>query len=418
MTVRVTQLSSGLRVVTDEMPHVRTVSLGAWVGAGARHETADQHGLSHLLEHMAFKGTRRRTARQIAEEIENAGGDINAATGMETTAYYARVLKDDVALALDVLADIVLEPVFDEAELARERQVVIQEIAAVRDTPDDLVFDLAQEAAFPDQPLGRSILGTAETVSGFSPESIAGYRDTHYGAPSIVISAAGAIDHDRLVELAEKAFAGLRLDRGPGCGPGRYRGGEIAHRKTLEQSHAVLAFEAPGYTDSRFYTLQILSTILGGGLSSRLFQEIRERRGLCYTVGSFVSAYADCGLLGIYAATSPNQADELFGAGAGELEKFASGVTEDEVARARAQLKSGLLMSLESSSARADQIARQLIVFDRVLPVEEIEQRIDSVDSAAVTRLMQSVLSAPQPTIATVGPSRRPPTLRALAAGA
>jgi len=403
MPVRTSELDGGLRVVAHGMPHLHTVSLGVWVNAGARNEADDQHGVSHFLEHMAFKGTRRRNARQIAEEIESAGGDINAATGMETTAYFARVLKGDLPIALDILSDILIEPLFDASEMDRERQVICQEIGASLDAPDDLVFDLAQRCAYPGQALGRPILGTMESVSGFTPESIVCYRDAHYGAPSMVLSAAGAVDHDDLVRQVEDAFGRLSTVPSAPSDGGSYCGGFDCAEKPLEQTHVVLAFKAPGYTQDQFYALQVFSSVLGGGMSSRLFQEIREKRGLCYSIGSFTSAYKETGLFGVYAATSPDLTSELLTVLTGELGVFAGDVGEDETARARAQLKAGLLMSLESSSMRADQVARQLLAFGRVISVEEISDKVDAIDRAAVADMADALLSGAKPAFAAVG---------------
>ena len=403
MTVITTTLENGLRVVSHEMPHLQTVSLGVWINAGARNETPEEHGIAHFLEHMAFKGTRRRSAVQIAEEIETAGGDINAATGMEMTSYFARVLKGDTALALDVLADILLEPKFDPNEIERERQVVIQEIAAAQDDPGDLVFDLAQQCAYPDQALGRPILGTVGSVSAFSPGMITAYRDCHYGAPSMVLSAAGAITHDDLVCQGRDAFARFSARPRKTAAPGSFSSGFACREKSLEQTHIVLAFEAPGYTDEAFYAAQVTASILGGGMSSRLFQEVREKRGLCYSIGTFSSNYAETGLVGVYAATSPDLTEELLTVMTGELTAFAGDVRDDEAIRARAQLKAGLLMSLESSSMRADQVARQLLAFGRVVPVDEISQKVDAVDRAAVADLAGQLFTTAQPVYSAVG---------------
>ncbi len=403
MSVQETQLDNGLRVVSHEMPHLHTVSLGVWVNAGARCETPDQHGISHLLEHLAFKGTRRRSAQAIAEEIEAAGGDINAATSMENTAYFARVLKDDLALAVDMLADILLEPVFDAGELERERHVIVQEIGAALDAPDDLVFELSQACAFPGQALGRTILGTTESVCGFTPASVFDYRDTHYGGPAMVLSAAGALSHDELVGLARDAFSALVSSSGPQWQPGSYRGGSEFAEKPLEQTHLVLGFETTGYADEEFYALQVLANAMGGGMSSRLFQEVREKRGLCYSVGSFSSSFVDTGLFGVYAATSPDLAPELTTVLTDEMMRFCDDVGDDEVARARAQLKAGLMMSLESSAMRADQMARQLLAFGRILPIEEIIQKVDAIDRVEVAELAQRVLLGSNPVYSAVG---------------
>lgn len=403
MTVKITTLENGLRVVSHEMPHLHTVSLGVWVNAGARNETVEEHGVAHFLEHMAFKGTKRRTAIQIAEEIESAGGDINASTSMESTAYFVRVLKDDASLALDVLSDILLEPRFDQVEIERERQVIIQEINASMDDPADLVFDLAQHCAYPDQALGRPILGTIGSVSGFSPETITAYRDQHYAAPDMVLSAAGAISHDALVREAEEAFGRFSARRPVSWEASEYCGGSSREKKPLEQTHIVLAFKAPGYTDDAFYTSQVLASILGGGMSSRLFQEVREKRGLCYSIGSFCTSFEETGLFGVYAATSPELTEELMTVLTGEITGCAANISDDETVRARAQMKAGLLMSLESSSVRADQIARQLLAFKRVIPIEEIADKVDAVDRGAVGALADSLFNTSQPVFSAVG---------------
>ncbi|MBL8895355.1 MAG: insulinase family protein, partial [Rhizobiales bacterium] len=351
MSVRISRLPNGLHVVTHAMPHLETVALGVWVKAGARDELPEENGIAHFLEHLAFKGTKRRNAQQIAEEIESSGGEINASTGMETTTYYARVLKQDWELALDILADILTESVFDPAELEREREVILQEIAAANDAPDDLVFDLAQAASFGAHPLGRPILGTSELVENVTRDGIIAWRDRHYCASRMVVAAAGNIDHDQLEAACVKLLGQLA----PGTGPMRSRPAfEALHRqagKPLDQTHVVLSFAAPGYREPEIYALQVLSSLLGGGMSSRLFQEVREKRGLCYSVFSYASAYEDAGQFGIYAATSPGNAQQLIDVTADVMLGATSEVTASEIARARAQLKASLVMNLESASS-------------------------------------------------------------------
>lgn len=402
--VKTTRLPGGMRVVTHEMPHLESVSLGVWVGAGARHETSEQHGIAHVLEHMAFKGTERRTALQIAEELESVGGDLNAATSAESTAYYARVLKDDVPRAMDVLADILQNPIFDIEELERERSVIIQEIAAAQDAPDDSVFDYLQETAFPDQPLGRPILGTVDTVTGFSPDDLTIYRDANYAPSSMIVAAAGAVSHDRLVELAQESYRVNETRPAVEVQPARYSGGDRRKIRDLEQAHVVLGFEALSYVEDDFYAMQVLSSVLGGGMSSRLFQEVRENRGLCYSIFSFAWGYADSGLFGVYAGTGADDLPELIPVVADELTRITGDAGEQEVDRARAQLKAGLLMSLESSSARAEQIARQELVFGRVLPISELIDRVDAVDAARVRALAERLFQHAAPVVAAVGP--------------
>ena len=402
--MRTTTLANGLRVVCDPMDHLETASLGLWVGVGARCETAETNGLSHMLEHMAFKGTERRSAQDIAEEIEAVGGQLNAYTSRESTAYYAKVMKDDVPLALDLLADIVQHSVFDPAELDRERAVVLQEIANVLDTPDDLVFDHFQETAYPGQPMGRSILGPPARVARYGRDDLAAYMATHYGAPRMVLVGAGRLDHAALVAGAEAAFTALPATHPPAPEAAVYRGGAHHRERDLEQVQLVLGFDGVACDDPDFYTLQVLSTLLGGGMSSRLFQEIRERRGLAYSVCTFASSYADGGVFGVYAGTGAAEVAELVPVMAGEMAKVRAAVTEEEVGRARAQLKAGLLMSLESTQARCERIGRHMLAFGRPLAIDEMIGRVDAIDCPAVVRTADRLLGGSRPTVAALGP--------------
>jgi len=407
MTAEVTRLDNGLRIVTDRMAGLKTASVGVWVDAGARQETPDIHGVAHLLEHMAFKGTERRSARRIAEEIEAVGGHLNAYTSREQTAYYARVLAADVPLAVDILADILQHATFAQDELERERQVVIQEIGQADDTPDDIIFDHLQETAFPDQPLGRPILGTLASVGGMRREQLAGFMARHYRAENLIVAAAGAIEHEKLVALAKAAFGGLAAAGERRAETARYAGGERREERDLEQAHVALAFPAFAFGDPDFHALQVYSTLLGGGMSSRLFQEVRETRGLAYSVFSFTASYVDSGLFTIYAGTGAEQLGELLPVIAEEMGKVVGAVGEDEVARARAQLKAGLLMSLESSSSRAEQLGRQMLIYGRPLDVDELTGAVDAVDAAAVRRVARRVLTGGRPTLAALGPISR-----------
>lgn len=403
MTVQVSHLQNGMRVVTHAMPHVETVAIGVWVDVGARYESEAENGLSHLLEHMAFKGTERRSARRIAEEIEAVGGYLNAYTSREHTTYYARALKDDLPLALDILGDILQHSTFETHELAREREVILQEIGQAQDTPDDIVFDHLQEVAFPGQPLGRSILGTTERVSSFQREAVQAYMNAHYRARHMVLAAAGDLDHDALVAAAEDTFGSLLSERGSTFENGVYAGGEARDERALEQLHLTLGFSGFAYDDPDYYALQVFSTVLGGGMSSRLFQEVREERGLAYSVYSFASSHADSGLFGIYAGTSPEFAGELVNVVADECHKLTDSVDEDELMRARAQLKTGLMMSLESTSSRIEQMGRQMLIFDRPLGVAEMCDAVDVVDSNAIARVGARLLGG-DVSLAAVGP--------------
>ncbi|MFO1184336.1 MAG: pitrilysin family protein [Bauldia sp.] len=404
MSVRTTRLPSGLTVVSHDMADLESAALGVWIKAGSRSEEEHEHGIAHLLEHMAFKGTRNRTAIDIAEEIEAVGGELNAATSVETTSYYARVLKADVPLAVDILSDILRNSLFDRQELAKEKEVIVQEIGAAEDTPDDKVYDLFNEAAFPGQPIGRPILGTEHTVRAFRPEGIMAYLERHYTGPEMVVSAAGAVDHDALVALVEKGFSGIATQRAPRVVPAAYRGGEVRETRDLQEAQIVLGFEGRPYHADDFYATQMLAAVLGGGMSSRLFQEVREKRGLCYSIYAFHWSFADSGLMAISAATGEGKVADLMPVILGELERAAGDISEKELARARAQMRAGLLMALESPSARAGQLARQLQLYGRPLELHEIVERIDSVDVAAVRRVAQEILTQASPTIAAIGP--------------
>ncbi|MBM3517647.1 MAG: insulinase family protein [Alphaproteobacteria bacterium] len=403
MTTRVATLPSGLRVVSAAMPEVRTTTLGVWVDVGARYEAAEINGVSHMLEHMAFKGTERRTAQAIAEEIEAVGGHINAYTSAEHTAYFVRVLEDDLALGLDLLADTLQNSVFDEAELARERAVVIQEIGQVHDTPDDVIFDRFQEAAYPGQPLGRSILGTPQGVAGFDRRTLMSYMAEHYGAGRMVVAAAGAVDHDALVARVGNAFRTLPTRAARPADPARYLGGEYREMRELDQVHFLVGFSGFAYDDPDFYAAQVHATLLGGGMSSRLFQEVRERRGLAYAIHTFTNNYLDGGTYGVYAGTGADQVAELVPVVCAEIVQLRGELPRSEIDRARAQLKAGLLMSLESSMARCEQISRQLLIFGRIIPTEELLARIAAVDEAAIRRVTERLLATP-PVVAALGP--------------
>ncbi len=402
-SVRVSTLDNGLRVVSDPMATVETVSVGVWVEAGARHEHPEINGVSHLLEHMAFKGTGRRSALEIAAEIEDVGGHLNAYTSRESTAYFAKVLKEDTALAVDIIADILQDSVMDAEELERERSVIIQEINQALDTPDDVVFDHFQETAYPDQPIGRPVLGTAELVGAMERDVVIDYMGRHYGVGNMILVGAGRIEHGTLAALAADAFSGLSSGAAPATEPTRYEGGDFRENRDLEQAHVVLGFEGISYEDPDFHAASMLSTILGGGMSSRLFQEVREKRGLAYSVYSFLSCYQDGGLFGIYAGTSERETGQLIPVVADEILKVRDGVGEDELARARAQIKSSILMSLESTSARCEQLARQMMVFGRPIPVAEIVAKIEAVDAAAVVAAARRI-TAGKPVLAALGP--------------
>jgi predicted Zn-dependent peptidase len=409
---KITVLPNGMRVISEVLPRVETAAVGVWVDVGTRYEAPEVNGVAHLLEHMAFKGTTSRSARQLAEEIENVGGALNAWTSREHTAFYARVLAEDVPLASELVADILQHSTFDPDELEKERQVVLQEIGQVMDTPDDLVFDLFQESAYPDQPMGRSILGPEAIVAGMPRTALVDYMVEHYGPSRMVLAGAGKVEHDRLVEMAGRLFRDLPASPGTDAEPARYRGGSrLEYRKDLEQVHVCVGWAGIPWDDPDQYALQVLSTALGGGMSSRLFQEARENRGLCYSISTFTAAFADSGLLGIYAGTGAKQLKQLMQVAADETAALVAEPGAGEVARARAQLKAGLFMSLESCSAVCEEIARHLLCFGRRIPTSEIVAKLDAVDVEAVRRIGRRVLSAGEPTVTALGPVRRLPVV-------
>jgi predicted Zn-dependent peptidase len=402
LSVRLTTLPSGLRVVTDASPHLRTAALGLFVSAGSRHERAQEHGLSHLLEHMAFKGTAKRNAREIAEAIENVGGDLNAETGVEQTGYFAHVLKEDAGLALDVLADIYCDSRFDPAELEREKNVIVQEIGAVEDTPDDLVFDNFSAAAFAGQPIGRPILGTRETVGGFDRGAISAYLARHYRAGATLVAAAGAVDHDEIVARAGAALDRLGAESAPPPTLARYTGGETLTSKRLEQTHIVVGFAGRAIGEEGHDAAQIFATAVGGGMSSPLFQDVREKRGLAYAIHSFHWAFADAGLFGFYAGCDAKDAGELMSAALDCLAQATQRLDATAVERAKAQMKVGTLSALEHPGARAQQLARQMFAYGRTLTLEETIARIERVDVAAVQQAGAAMLAS-APTVAAIG---------------
>ena len=414
MTLHQHRLSNGFRIVTEEMPGLASAAIGVWVTAGARHENPLQNGIAHFLEHMAFKGTKRRSALQIAESIEDVGGYINAYTSREVTAYYARVLQNDVPLALDVIADILLNPTLEEAEIEVERGVILQEIGQALDTPDDVIFDWLQEEAYGDHPMGRTILGPAERVAGFSRDDLKSFIAQHYGPGQMILAAAGAVDHEEIVRLAEDLFGAMEVCPTQGVDTACFAGGERRQPKALEQAHFALGFESPGYRDDRIYTAQIYASALGGGMSSRLFQEIRENRGLCYSIFAQAGAYADTGMTTIYAGTSSEQLPQLAEITIDEMKRAADDMTPAEVARARAQMKAGLLMGLESPSNRAERLARLVQIWDRVPPLAETVEMIDAVTTGDVREYAQDMARSAPAALALYGPVEQAPSLAQL----
>lgn len=404
MSIQVTTLKNGLRVITDTNTTVDSVAIGVWAGVGTRHEDLRVNGVAHMVEHMLFKGTKKRDAGKIAEDIENVGGSVNAYTSRDITAYHIHALKEHTPLALEILADIIQHSSLPEDEVERERKVILQEIGMSLDTPDDFVFDNYQATAYPGQALGAPILGTSEIIAGMERDSLAQYINKFYTPSRLVLSAAGNVHHDTLVKLAEDMFAFLPDDQSLMTAAACYHGGEHRLEKPLEQSHIVLGFHSISRHDMRYYDAVALSTILGGGMSSRLFQEIREKRGLVYSVFSFHSSYEDDGQFVLYAGTGPERLPELVPVMCDEIMKLVqTPVTEIELKRAKTQMRSGLLMARESMMTRAGQQAKHLINFDEVLDIDQLLHNIGEVSLESAQKLAQQIFSC-APTLAALGP--------------
>ncbi len=412
MSIQLHTLPNGMRVVTEHMPGLQSASIGVWVSAGGRHETVQQNGIAHFLEHMAFKGTTTRSALQIAEQIEDVGGYINAYTSRETTAYYVRVLNNDVPLAVDILSDILRNSVFDPREIEVERGVILQEIGQTLDTPDDIIFDWLQETAYPDQSIGRSILGPADNIKRFDRDDLTSFVSAQYQPQRMILAAAGGIDHDALLSLATQAFQDLSPDVTPQLETiAKFSRGEYRNEKTLEQAHFALAFESPSYKSDDIYTAQVYSIALGGGMSSRLFQEAREKRGLCYSIFAQTGAYVDTGMTTIYAGTAGDQIAGLSRLTIDEFKRAADDMTQAEVDRARAQMKAGMLMGLESASNRAERLARMVQVWGYVPDLSEAVEKIDAVDLTSVKAYAEQVATTAKMASAIYGPISSAPTL-------
>jgi len=401
--IQTTTLPSGLRIITDHVPSVESVALGIWAHVGTRNEDLKYNGVAHLVEHMLFKGTEKRSAQDIAEVIEDVGGHMNAYTSREVTSYHIHLLKDDTGLALDVLADMICGSNMPEGELAKERHVVLQEIGMCNDTPDDLVFDHFYETAYPDQAIGAPILGRAEIISAMRRDVLMGYVKDFYTPENLVISAAGNINHDAFVAQVGEAFAGLPENSVQEKQAAAYHGGNMRRVKDLEQAHIMLGFEGVSRLDEDYYAAQALSTILGGGMSSRLFQEIREKRGLVYSIYSFHSSYMDAGLFGLYAGTGAKEVAELIPAACDELMAVSADLRDEEVARVKAQMKANLLMGRESMMSRADQQAKYMIFRGSALDMAELTARIDALDKEAIASVAQKIFASPL-TVSALGP--------------
>lgn len=388
MTATLRILKNGVRVVCDPMPGLETLALSVVAGRGAAYEDPERSGWSHLLEHMVFKGAGQRSARDIVEVIESAGGSINAATGYERTSFQVRALRGGLDLGMDVIADLVRRPTLDPADLAREKQVVAQEIAEAADAPDDYVFDLIQKASWGDHPVGRPILGGDQTVEAATVEALSDWRAALYAADRLVVSATGAVEEAELMAAAERAFGDLPATPGapvPEAAP--FVGGPQAEARKLEQSHLVFMLPACGSRDADYFALRIFAEVLGGGMSSRLFQEAREKRGLAYNIDAYADTYADHGALGIYAGCAASDAVETAKVCAAEVVKLVERIDDAELARAKAQLKAHMFMAREQPLSRAEQGAGQVLLFDRLYAPRALAAEVDAVTAEDVARL-------------------------------
>ena len=381
MTVEVSSLSNGMRVATDRMEGIASAAVGVWVDVGSRFEDERQNGLSHFLEHMAFKGTGSRSALEIATEIESGGGFMNAYTSYERTAYFVRLLSEEIETAIDILADILRDSRFAEEDVEMERQVILQEIGRSKDSPEDCVRTNLLAQVFPDHPLGREILGTAENVSSFGPDDLRGYISEHYQPTRMLLSAAGDVNHDEILRQARSLFGEMR-DSGDAvsCDQASFNSGESREEKDLEQVQLALALPAPNRTDPTRHAAAAFATVLGGNMSSRLFQEARERRGLCYSIGAWCARFQDTGMMAVLSGTGPDTVRELGNVVADELLRAVGDVEEDEVARVRKQLRASVLMGLESPWTRCERLASEILTFGRPIPLDENLADIEAID--------------------------------------
>lgn len=403
MTVKLTTLDNGIRVVTDEIDHVKSISCGAWFAAGTRHETEKENGIAHLLEHMAFKGTTQRSAYDISVEIESVGGYLNAYTSRESTAYYARALSQHLPLCIDILSDILQNSVFDEDELEREKGVVLQELGQAKDTPDDIIFDYFQEECYPDQPMGYSILGTEKSVRSIQANDLKNFIQQKYTPGNMVFSASGLVKHDEIVKLVEQSFKNLPHHPSQELQQARYVGKTKFEIKPLEQAHVLIGAETINYFDPLYFPLMIYSMILGGGMSSRLFQEIREKRGMVYSIFTTTSIFKDSGTFGIYAGTGVEELKQLVPLVAQELEKACSGFQDDEISKAKNQLKASLLMGLESTSSRCERYANQVLIHGTTKSIDDIIQKVDQITNQQLIQIAEKIYTN-KPTLVGVGP--------------
>ncbi|WDM85244.1 insulinase family protein [Ehrlichia sp. JZT12] len=395
MSPSITQLSNNFTVITDTMPHVESVSINIWVNVGSRYENANTAGISHFLEHMAFKGTKTRTAFDIAQIFDDIGGNFNAHTDREHTVYHVKTLKRDIKIAIEVLADIILNSQFPQEEIDREKGVVLQEIYQTNDSPTSIIFDKYIEAAYPNQIFGKSILGTPESVNGLSKGDLHTYMNEYYHASNMLLSVAGNITHQEVIDLVSQYFSQIKKsEHHKSANQSIYYSGEYREIRNLEQVHLVIGFPSVSYKDDKFYTIQILDSILGNGMSSRLFQKVREQLGLVYSISSFNSSYSDNGIFSIYAATDKNNLTQLLTTIASEVKSITTNLQENEITRAKGKLTSEILMSRESTTARAESLGYYYSHYNRYIPKEELLQKISEITIEDIQDCINSLLGS------------------------
>lgn len=403
--IQSSKLSNGLRIVTDTVDTVESVAVGVWCDVGTRHEDLKYNGVAHMVEHMMFNGTPTRSAQDIVNQIESVGGQMNAYTSRELTAYYVHLLKEHAPMALNILSDMIQRSTFPDSEIEKERGVILQEIGMTLDTPDDLVFDMYQEIAYPNQSLGAPILGTADIIEKtIQKETMQDYVRRFYTPDNLVISAAGNVTHAEMLKWVEEYFTDLPVNSNENFVPAQYKGGEKHVEKELEQTHIVLGYQGISKNDPDYYAALLLSTIMGGGMSSRLFQEVREKRGLAYSVYATHTAYHDDGQFEIYAGTGPDKANELMPVLHDEIEKISTSlVSADELKSAKNQMKTGILMGRESMLSRANRQAKFMINFNRDLDIQKIITDVDGVTSEQVQAVAMRMFNSKQSTLSRLG---------------
>jgi len=405
-----TQLANGIKILTKRMPYVHSVSMGVWVNVGARDESLEENGLSHLIEHMIFKGTRKRNAYQIAKEFDAIGGQTNAFTAMENTCYHARVLDGHLGRMVDILGDIFLNSVFDESEVERERPVILQEIGMVEDNPEDFIHLLAGRNFWGDGPLGRSILGSPENVCRFNAEAIRGFFRRRYQPERIIVTAAGRLDHQKFVDLIRPAFEAIQPGQGfpPRAMPESRNRVDVCQRQ-LEQAHICLSTRGIATTDRRRYAFSLMNTILGGNMSSRLFQEIRERRGLAYSVYSYISSFEDTGMFGAYAGVEPGQAQAVTDLIVQEMVRLRTEpVSASELLDAKEYTKGSILLAAESTDNQMVRLAQSEINFGRHISIDEVVQGIEAVSAEDILHLADALFQIDQLALTLLGPVADP----------